>query len=437
MTRLLIIADDFTGSLDTGVQLAKHGIDTLVAVMRNGKVDLSASSQVLVVNTESRHIPAAEAYARVAGVVKEAVAAGFTHFYKKTDSTLRGNIGAELAALLETIAPFANVDNCTGPGESKPDSISEELIFIPAFPKLERYTIGGLQYVGDTLLAETAFAADPFNPIRQSDVRGLIQEQTKLSVENIMLGEFESLRTSAAGAIRVVDARTDADLQAIGSILKQSGKLKLLAGCAGFAELLPELLDLPSAPVELRSKPGSTLLVSGSVNPRSVKQVSYALENCNYAESRLSVEQKIDSNFKDDAWEADLAESLLKTGRGVIWSQRSEKGDDEAQTRAQELGIEISHLGGIIAANIGAIVKRMLARTNIGTLIVFGGDTLLGIADALDCHLVRPVTEIVPGIALARFVHDSYSFNVVTKAGGFGGDDVVREIEQFMTKLAE
>jgi len=433
MTRLLIIADDFTGSLDTGVQLAKHGIDTLVAVMRPGEtVDFSVKSQVLVLNTESRHIPAAEAYDRVAGVVKEAVAAGFTHFYKKTDSTLRGNIGAELAALLETITQLKNNGSYNNSASSGSD-----LIFIPAFPKLERYTIGGLQYVGDTLLAETAFAADPFNPIRQSDVRGLIKEQTKLVVENIMLGEFESLRTSAAGAVRVVDARTDADLQTIGSILKQSGKLKLLAGCAGFAELLPELLDLPAAPVELRRKPGSTLLVSGSVNPRSVKQVSYALENCTYTESRLSVEQKIDSNFKDDAWEADLAESLQKTGRGVIWSQRSEKGDDEAQTRAQELGIETDHLGGIIAANIGAIVKRMLARTNIGTLIVFGGDTLLGIADALDCHLVRPITEIVPGVALARFVHDSYNFNVVTKAGGFGSDDVVEEIEQFVTKLSE
>ena len=50
MLRLLMIADDFTGALDTGVQLAAHGIPTQVVV---GQADLSAcSSTVLVVDTE-------------------------------------------------------------------------------------------------------------------------------------------------------------------------------------------------------------------------------------------------------------------------------------------------------------------------------------------------------------------------------------------------
>ena len=59
MLRLLMIADDFTGALDTGVQLAAHGIPTQVVV---GQADLSAcSSTVLVVDTETRHLPAAKA----------------------------------------------------------------------------------------------------------------------------------------------------------------------------------------------------------------------------------------------------------------------------------------------------------------------------------------------------------------------------------------
>ena len=41
MLRLLMIADDFTGALDTGVQLAAHGIPTQVVV---GQADLSACS---------------------------------------------------------------------------------------------------------------------------------------------------------------------------------------------------------------------------------------------------------------------------------------------------------------------------------------------------------------------------------------------------------
>ena len=63
MLRLLMIADDFTGALDTGVQLAAHGIPTQVVV---GQADLSAcSSTVLVVDTETRHLSARSEERRV------------------------------------------------------------------------------------------------------------------------------------------------------------------------------------------------------------------------------------------------------------------------------------------------------------------------------------------------------------------------------------
>ena len=98
MLRLLMIADDFTGALDTGVQLAAHGIPTQVVV---GQADLSAcSSTVLVVDTETRHLSAAKAAEAVARLTRSAVENGVGCIYKKTDSALRGNIGAELAALL-------------------------------------------------------------------------------------------------------------------------------------------------------------------------------------------------------------------------------------------------------------------------------------------------------------------------------------------------
>ena len=113
MLRLLMIADDFTGALDTGVQLAAHGIPTQVVV---GQADLSAcSSTVLVVDTETRHLPAAKAAKAVEELTRSAVENGVGCIYKKTDSALRGNIGAELAALLKA-------------------SGARNLPFLPAFP---------------------------------------------------------------------------------------------------------------------------------------------------------------------------------------------------------------------------------------------------------------------------------------------------------------
>ena len=101
MLLLLILADDFTGALDTGVQFAACGIPTRVVV--GEQVDFAASdAAVLVVDTETRHLPAAEAYAVIAKLTRDAMSAGVFSIYKKTDSALRGNIGAELSALLKT-----------------------------------------------------------------------------------------------------------------------------------------------------------------------------------------------------------------------------------------------------------------------------------------------------------------------------------------------
>ena len=88
MLLLLILADDFTGALDTGVQFAACGIPTRVVV--GEQVDLAASdAAVLVVDTETRHLPAAEAYAVIAKLTREAMSAGVFSIYKKTDSALR------------------------------------------------------------------------------------------------------------------------------------------------------------------------------------------------------------------------------------------------------------------------------------------------------------------------------------------------------------
>ena len=99
MLLLLIIADDFTGALDTGVQFAAYGAATRVMV--KDQVDFaSCDAQVLVVDTETRHLPPEKAYQIVEELTRAACRAGIRYIYKKTDSALRGTIGAELAAVL-------------------------------------------------------------------------------------------------------------------------------------------------------------------------------------------------------------------------------------------------------------------------------------------------------------------------------------------------
>ena len=205
---LLIIADDFTGALDTGVQFAAHGIKTRVVVGADAALT-HQNADVLVVDTETRHLPAAQAYAAVEGLVQRAKYAGFAYLYKKTDSALRGNVGAELAALLSA-------------------SGSRQLAFLPAFPQMNRVTKNGVQYIDGVPVTESPFGVDPFEPVRHAAVTDLLAEQTDLPAAS-----FPALAADgsvpAEDGILVFDAATVDELRTLAQLDKaeQAGFTRL------------------------------------------------------------------------------------------------------------------------------------------------------------------------------------------------------------------
>ena len=62
-TKLMIIADDMTGTLDTGIQFTKQGIIVSVIIdpeFLSGTV--MTDCEVLAVNSSSRHLPPKQAF---------------------------------------------------------------------------------------------------------------------------------------------------------------------------------------------------------------------------------------------------------------------------------------------------------------------------------------------------------------------------------------
>src|SRR5919206_4013026 len=90
-----VIADDLTGAADCGIAFAAAGLPTFVAV---GVAPAPASAQVVAVDTDTRRGGAADAAERTRAAAAQAVAQGARVLYKKIDSTLRGHVGAEIAA---------------------------------------------------------------------------------------------------------------------------------------------------------------------------------------------------------------------------------------------------------------------------------------------------------------------------------------------------
>ena len=403
---LLIIADDFTGALDTGVQFAARGIKTRVVVGADAALT-HQNADVLVVDTETRHLPAAQAYAAVEGLVQRAKYAGFAYLYKKTDSALRGNVGAELAALLSA-------------------SSSRQLAFLPAFPQMNRVTKNGMQYIDGVPVTESPFGVDPFEPVRHAAVTDLLAEQTDLPAAS-----FPALAADgsvpAEDGILVFDAATVDELRSTGRALLNNGGLRVLAGCAGFGAVLPELLGLGGADVTCPALDPRLLVICGSVNAITLAQLDKA-EQAGFTRLRLTPHQKLMPDYwrsADGRMTLDHIEETLAAHPYNIIETNDEGGNEPTATAADALGLTREEMRVRIASGVGQLVGALFASPAVGTLLLTGGDTLLQCMNSVGVHELEPICEMEHGVVLARFGCGGTTRYVITKSGGFGQADLL------------
>jgi D-threonate/D-erythronate kinase len=415
MLELLVIADDLTGACDTGAQFDGQSVPTLVTTEVDYEFDrYDDKYHVIVASTESRHLSAAEAAARVETVVRRARAAGVERFYKKTDSTLRGNVGAELQALLRA-------------------SGNRVLAFAPAFPRLGRFTRGGCQYVGDRLLHETVFAGDPLDPVTDSYIPAIIRRQSDIPARIIRRDADEVLIDCQTGEwIVVFDAESDDDLRRVGERLKRERLLGALAGSAGFAACLPHLLELRTHASPNLDCTARMLAVNGSLNEVSLRQAAGA-EALGFAVVQAPPEALITvSGVRCEAASQIIAAVARydAQGRDVMLRTVTRREDVcEYERRGESLGLHYRQSSLLIAESTAELVCEVLAQTRFGLLTVFGGDTLAAIVRAMGWRGLTPRQEILPGVILSEATGVGRKMSLITKAGGFGPEDVLRQIK--------
>ncbi|MDR1658577.1 MAG: four-carbon acid sugar kinase family protein [Deltaproteobacteria bacterium] len=417
--KLLIIADDFTGALDTGVQFSKKGIASLVLTVDQLSFEAGYTADVLVINTESRHLSPQRAYDLIYNVTSRALKHGFKYFYKKTDSALRGNIGAELAGLLEA-------------------SGENSLTFVPAFPQNRRVTRSGIQYIDGVEVAQSVFSVDPFSPVKHSSVAEIIHLQAGLPTENLTRAAYAQAAVKPeTKTIRIMDAESVEDLAAIGAHLKEGQNLNLLSGCAGFAEILPDLLMLPKREFKLAQVPSTLLVVSGSVNPIAIEQLAFG-EFLGFATYTLTKLQKLEPLYPQSEagqkYVAELAEQLNICGRVIVRAVKDTSEIAFIDDYIDSQNDSLKEISKQIASNISQITCQILKKSKVGTLVIFGGDTLHGILAQMNSAGVIPLAEISSGVVAAKVLTDQHDGLVITKSGGLSGPNILRSIEEFVFK---
>lgn len=410
MVKLLIIADDFTGALDTGVQFSKMGIDTMVtAIIDENLVALDKETEVLVIDTESRYLTFEKSYERIKKIILAAQKAKIPYIYKKVDSALRGNISAEIKAILDT-------------------SQEATIPFLPAYPEMNRVLIEGKLYIDGRLVSESIFAKDPYEPVTESDV--IVRLKNEAQIDSVLIKKNEHLKDEKG--LLVFDSQTEEDLQKQLTALDDSGLLNVSIGCAGFAKLLSKRLFHERPLVDYCiQKP--VIVVSGSVNAITKKQIEHAEEK-NYPRISLSMEQLLTPDYwKSKKGDRDIQNylSIIKEQPLVVFETLSEKTNEEL--REVEMNTADQAFRFKIGQSLGALTESLWQRYSKGTFLFTGGDTLFQSMKVLGVNQIKPQTEISTGVVLSTIQWQEKEIQVITKSGGFGHRELFEDIIRTVT----
>jgi uncharacterized protein YgbK (DUF1537 family) len=271
MMKVLIIADDLTGALDTTSKFGKGSVVSL-----RGEV----SSDFVGISTDTRLLRPDEARLRVRDSLKKF--SGWHYLYKKIDSTMRGNVGAEFDEICE--------------------SSGVRIPFTPAYPEQGRIVREGLLYVRGRLLEETDYVREL--PKCSSDILEIVKATSRLRV-GYWYGEQDIMTFR--------DVRDRSELSRAFRLIEESG-FKVMGGSAGLAMELSNFLGCEKADyVELYNP---LLFISGSTNEVTLKQLERLSERIEVlSDGSLDLARKNLMEGSSVAISFNLGSSLSRIGK--------------------------------------------------------------------------------------------------------------------------
>ena len=395
MPQLVIVADDLTGAADASACFASAGLGTVIRLSSAAVSD----ADVVAISTESRDLDGTAAGAtvrsalsRIAGEQRDAAP---RWIYKKMDSALRGHPRDELLAAMDA----------TG--------VTRALV-APAFPAEGRTTVGGRQHIDGVPLELSQIGG----PDAASDLVTLFERDDGPPVHLLDLATLrgkpdalERLLHDSPGIV-VADAETDDDLMRLAAAA-DGIQLRLFCGTAGLARQLARSLPLTrNAHPRLKAvrRSGPILVVAGSLHEATARQIEVLRE------SDVSIVRPGQSLFDDPKMGADDTVAQVAThlaaGRSMVLTT---------------VGLPpCAGRGHVVAARLAQIVAAPEVSSQVGGLVLTGGDVAAAVSAALGATALWLSGEISSGIPWGRFEGGSlHGGPVATKAGSFGDDNAL------------
>ncbi len=445
------VADDLTGATTTGVLLARSHAKTAVFFNEEAalKAEGTADMDAILISSNSRPLPANEAYSKVKDATVALKNMGVKYFSKRIDTTCRGGIGTEIDAMLDQLGKDAMA------------------VVVPAMPQSRRILVGGYSVIDGVALINTPVAQDVRTPVKENYIPRLLASQSRNKVSHVGLDKVLAGEQAVELAIRsswedgnrviVVDGITIEDVETIAKAvvhmqstpaMKDIDVLAVDPGpfTAKLAYVRGQIQEeepnvSPEPPVE-----GKTVLIcAGSATPVTKKQMEVLCEKENVVRISVDPIPLIDGGERA----LDEAGKAIAKGLELIDSEEMPKAilfetalhgsllnlDEEDNKRGYVGGSSANRIN----AGLGTIVSQILEQRGVDKvagLYCTGGDTMVNVCYQLGVECLQVMDYIIPQADFSRLVGAYDGLPVVGKGGLTGNDNTAIDVVNRLLKEA-
>lgn len=408
MTKLGVIADDFTGATDIASFMANAGWKV---VLFNGVPDEAYdddSHDAIVIALKSRSIPASEAITQSLAASEWFKAHGcerqFFKYCSTFDSTDSGNIGPVTDALMASLN-------------------TSMTILCPAVPDNGRTIVHGHLFVKGQLLNECGMQHHPVIPMNNACLKVLMEAQSNgicglISLDDVQnyketLPEIlHSLRSEKVNYV-IFDVLNNDDLLTAARI---TSDFPFVTGGAGLgwaiAKLDTESREEWDNQINIESA-GYSVILSGSCSSMTNQQVDF------YKQRASSLALEVEKIIQQDDYLQEVAEWVINhSGNALAPLVYATQPSYITEAIQKQYGSEY------VSERIERFfsdLARCLSNRGFNKFIVAGGETSGAVIQGLNVRGMIIGHDVAPGVPWTQ-VLDQQKW-VILKSGNFGSSD--------------
>ena len=412
-----VIADDFTGATDIAGFLVENGMRT---IQLNGIPDngLNVDADAVVISLKSRSCPVEDAVNESLSALQWLLSRNCQQFYFKYcstfDSTAEGNIGPVTDALMSALG-------------------CEVTVVCPALPVNGRTVFNGHLFVLGELLNESGMRHHPVNPMTDSSLIRLMNQQSKgkaglINYQQIEQG-VEAIQQALHQLINegkryaVVDAFNSSHLHTLGAAVKN---LRLVTGGSGLATGIAKnwvnyLEDQSQAKLRGMPKRQKTVILSGSCSEMTNRQVDqYKTIAAYFPVSVARCMEELSYSYEVSLW---VKDHLDNAWAPIVYATASR---EELEAIQQTYGAEAASQG---VEKFFSQLAHHLQEIGVQNFIVAGGETSGIVTQSLGVKGFHIGPQITPGVPWVRSVDQPLC--LALKSGNFGDIDFFKKAQEF------